>query len=367
MLDAAHARHSKPRQRSIHATVGHHQKKRGITRTPLRYGKPVGRSTARRSVMRGQQNIMTINEVSSTIQMAEPTISMTFGSNNSPFFGKEGKFITSSQIKEYLDKAVEIDPTLKVEPTENVDTFLVYGLNVSHLSALIESMRNEGYELLVGHLQVITKEIDGVKCEPIEHLKIELPEEFANNAVDLVTLCMGQMVSMVTEEEQTIIEFKIPSRGVIGLRSELLSATAGFAIFFHSFLEYAPYAGKIEDRKNGSFICMEGGKSVAFALDKLKDRGRFFIEQGQEVYMGQVIGEHSRPGDLVINVTKEKQLTNMRSSGSDTNVGLPPVLEFSVESALEYFREDEYVEITPKSIRLRKIYLDEGERKRHSN
>jgi GTP-binding protein len=312
------------------------------------------------------KNIMTINEISSTIQMAEPIICMSFGSNNSPFFGKEGKFITSSQIKEYLNKALEKDPTLKVEPTENIDTFLVYGRNISHLSALIETMRNEGYELQVGHLQVITKEIDGVKCEPIEHLKIELPEEFANNAVDLVSICKGQMISMMTEGEQTIIEFKIPSRGVIGLRSELLSATAGFAIFYHSFLEYAPYAGKIEGRKNGSFICMEGGKSVAFALDKFKDRGRFFIEQGQEVYMGQVIGEHNGPDDLVINVIKEKQLTNMRASGSNTKVDLPPVFEFSVESALEYFREDEYVEITPKSIRLRKIYLDEGERKRYS-
>lgn len=309
---------------------------------------------------------MATNEVLPTIEMGEPTISMSFGINNSPFFGKEGKFITSKQIKEYLDKALEKDPTLRVQTTENVDTFLVYGRSISHLSALIETMRREGYELQVGQPQVIMREIDGVKCEPMEHLKIDLPEEYANKAVNLVNIRKGQMMSMATEGERTIIEFKIPSRGVVGLSSELLYATAGEAIFSHSFLEYAPYAGKIEGRQNGSLICLDGGKSVTFALDKLKDRGRFFIEPGEEVYMGQVIGEHSRPGDLVINVTKEKQLTNMRASGSDTKVALPPAIEFSLESALEYIQGDEYVELTPKSIRIRKIYLDEGERKRRS-
>lgn len=301
-----------------------------------------------------------------TIDIDEPTMSMLFTINNSPFFGKDGKFVTSRHIYERLQKELDRNLALRVEPTDSADSWLVYGRGVLHLSVLIETMRREGYELQVGQPQVIIKEIDGVKCEPIEQLTINLPEDSASRIIDIVTKRKGEMVTMETKNDRTHLEFNIPSRGIIGMNNALLTASAGEAIIAHRFLEYQPWKGEIERRVNGSIIAMETGNAFAYALNNLQSRGRFFIPPGEEVYAGEVVGEHAKEGDLVVNVTKSKKLTNMRASGSDDKVALAPPIVFSLEDALEYIKVDEYVEITPNHMRMRKIVLDETERKRQS-
>ncbi|MTK52217.1 translational GTPase TypA [Paludibacter sp.] len=298
------------------------------------------------------------------IAIDEPTMSMLFTINNSPFFGKEGKFVTSRHIHDRLIKELDKNLALRVEKSENQDSWNVYGRGVLHLSVLIETMRREGYELQVGQPQVIIKEIDGVKCEPMEQLTINVPEESSGKIIEMVATRKGDMTNMEHKGERVNLEFTIPSRGIIGLRNNVLTASAGEAIMAHRFLEYQPYKGEIERRNNGSIIAMESGTAFAYAIDKLQDRGKFFIYPQDEIYAGQVVGEHSKEGDLVVNVTKSKKLTNMRASGSDDKVRLFPPIVFSLEEALEYIKEDEYVELTPKSIRLRKIILDENERKR---
>lgn len=298
------------------------------------------------------------------IAIDEPTMSMLFTINNSPFFGKEGKFVTSRHIHERLIKELDKNLALRVEKNIGTDSWVVYGRGVLHLSVLIETMRREGYELQVGQPQVIFKEIDGVRCEPIEQLTINLPDECSGKIIEMVAMRKGEMVSMEAVNDRVQLEFQIPSRGIIGLRNSVLTASAGEAIMSHRFLEYQPYKGEIEKRTNGSIIAMESGTAFAYAIDKLQDRGRFFIYPQEEVYAGQVVGENAKEGDMVVNVTKSKKLTNMRASGSDDKVRLIPPVVFSLEEALEYIKEDEYVEITPKSIRLRKVYLDENERKR---
>jgi GTP-binding protein len=303
-------------------------------------------------------------EAMTSIAIDEPTMSMLFTINNSPFYGKEGKLVTSRHIKERLDKELEKNLALRVGDTGSADSFMVFGRGVLHLSVLIETMRREGYELQIGQPQVIFKEIDGVKCEPVEELSIDLPETDAGKAIETVSMRKGEMLNMEPKGDRMLLKFMIPSRGIIGLRNYLLNVTAGEAIVTHRFKEYQPYRGEIPGRINGSLIVMEQGEAIAYSLNNLQDRGKFFVDPGDAVYEGQVIGEHSRSGDLVINVTKTKKLTNMRASGADEKMRIAPPIKFSLEEALEYIQGDEYVEVTPKSIRLRKIYLNENERKR---
>ena len=299
-----------------------------------------------------------------TIAIDEPTMSMLFTINDSPFFGKEGKFVTSRHIKDRLERELERNLAMRLEETDTADKFILYGRGVLHLSVLIETMRREGYELQIGQPQVIIKEIDGKKYEPVEELTIDLPEEVSGKAVEMVTTRKGEIVAMEPKEGRMICSFKIPSRGIIGLRNQLLTASAGEAIMNHRFTAFEPYKGEIQGRINGSLISMEKGTAIPYSLDKLQDRGKFFIHPGEEIYTGQVIGENSRADDLVVNVTKTKKLSNVRAAGSDDKVKLAPPIQFSLEEALEYIQKDEYVEVTPNSQRLRKIYLDENERKR---
>lgn len=298
------------------------------------------------------------------IAIDEPTMSMLFTINNSPFFGQDGKYVTSRHIKDRLDAELEKNLALKVEDTSAADAWNVYGRGVLHLAILIETMRREGYEMQIGQPRVIIKEIAAIKHEPIEELTIDLPDEFAGKAIEMVSQRKGDMLSMERKGERVVIEFTIPSRGIIGLRNAMLTATAGEAIMAHRFIEFQPYKGHIPKRINGSLISMEDGAAIPYALDKLQDRGEFFVSPQEKIYTGQVIGENNRDGDLTVNITKTKKLTNMRTSGTDDKVRLAPPIIFSLEEALEYIQGDEYVEVTPKSIRIRKIFLQEHERKR---
>lgn len=298
------------------------------------------------------------------IDIDEPTMSMLFTINDSPFYGKEGKFVTSRHIHDRLMRELDKNLALRVEQTDNQDAWMVYGRGILHLSILIETMRREGYELQVGQPKVIIKNIDGIKHEPVEQLSINLPEEYSSKIIDLVTRRRGELIEMETKRERVFLEFIIPSRGIIGINNTALTLSAGEAVITHRFLEFQPWKGDIDKRSNGSIIASESGNAFAYALDKLQDRGRFFLEPQTDIYMGQIVGEHAKEGDLVVNLTKSKKLTNVRASGTDDKVKLAPAIKFSLEEALEYIKEDEYVEVTPASIRLRKILLNENDRKR---
>ena len=301
------------------------------------------------------------------ISIDEPTMSMLFTINNSPFFGKDGKFVTSRHIKERLDKELEKNLALKVKPGQNADSFVVYGRGVLHLSVLIETMRREGFELQVGQPKVLDKTINGQRCEPIEDLSIEVPEEFVGTCIEFVTRRKGALVRMDPRGDRTLLEFEIPTRGLMGLRSNLLTATQGEAVIAHRYKEYQPYKGEIERRVNGSLVSLETGEAVAYSMNKLLDRGKFFVDPGEEIYGGQVVGEHTRERDLNVNICKTKKLTNVRAAGSDEKIVLPPAIKFSLEEALEYIQEDEMVEVTPHFMRIRKVLLDPLDRKRKSD
>ena len=301
------------------------------------------------------------------ISIDEPTMSMLFTINNSPFFGKDGKFVTSRHIKERLDKELEKNLALKVKPGLNADSFVVYGRGVLHLSVLIEEMRREGFELQVGQPKVLDKTINGQRCEPIEDLSIEVPEQFVGSAIELATRRKGALLHMEPRGDRTLLNFDIPTRGLMGLRSNLLTASQGEAIMAHRFKEYQPYKGEIENRTNGSLVSLETGTAIAYSMNKLLDRGKFFIDPGDDIYCGEVVGEHTRERDLNINICKTKKLTNVRAAGSDDKVVLPPPVKMSLEEMLEYIREDELVEVTPHHLRMRKILLDPMDRKRSGN
>ena len=301
------------------------------------------------------------------ISIDEPTMSMLFTINNSPFFGKDGKFVTSRHIKDRLDKELEKNLALKVKPGLNADSFVVYGRGVLHLSVLIEEMRREGFELQVGQPKVLDKTINGQRCEPIEDLSIEVPEQFVGAAIELATRRKGALLHMEPRGDRTLLNFDIPTRGLMGLRSNLLTASQGEAIMAHRFKEYQPYKGEIENRTNGSLVSLETGTAIAYSMNKLLDRGKFFIEPGDDIYCGEVVGEHTRERDLNINICKTKKLTNVRAAGSDEKVVLPPPVKMSLEEMLEYIREDELVEVTPHHLRMRKILLDPMDRKRSGN
>lgn len=301
------------------------------------------------------------------IAIDEPTMSMLFCINNSPFFGKDGKYVTSRHIKERLERELEKNLALRVKPGTSADSFVVYGRGVLHLSVLIETMRREGFELQVGQPKVLDKTINGQRCEPIEDLSIEVPEEFVGSAIEIATRRKGALLRMEPRGDRTLLEFEIPTRGLMGLRSNMLTATQGEAIVAHRFKEYQPFKGELEHRNNGSLVSLETGEAIAYSMNKLLDRGRFFVEPGEEIYGGQVIGEHTRERDLNINICKTKKLTNVRAAGSDEKVMLPPAIKFSLEEALEYIQDDELVEVTPHFMRIRKILLDPLDRKRKSD